>query len=36
MDNLPAPKVTGIGEAIEGVGATIIYLSPYSPYFSRL
>ena len=36
MDNLPAHKVTGIREAIEGVGATIIYLSPYSPDFSPI
>ncbi len=28
MDNLPAHKVTGIREAIEAVGATVIYLSP--------
>ena len=28
MDNLPAHKVTGIREAIESVGATVIYLSP--------
>ena len=36
MDNLPAHKVTGIREAIEGVGATVIYLSPYSPDFSPI
>ena len=28
MDNLPAHKVAGIREAIESVGATVIYLSP--------
>ncbi len=28
MDNLPAHKVMGIREAIEKVGATLIYLSP--------
>ncbi len=28
MDNLPAHKVNGIREAIESVGATVIYLSP--------
>src|SRR4028118_1169554 len=36
MDNLPAHKVTGIREAIEAVGATVIYLSPYSPDFSPI
>ena len=36
MDNLPAHKITGIREAIEAVGATVIYLSPYSPDFSPL
>jgi len=36
MDNLPAPKVIGIREAIESVGATVIYLSPYSPDFSPI
>ena len=35
MDNLPAHKVIGIREAIEAVGATVIYLSPYSPDFSQ-
>ena len=35
MDNLPAHKVTGIREAIEAVGARVIYLSPYSPDFSQ-
>ncbi len=34
MDNLPTHKVTGIHEAIEAVGARVIYLSPYSPDFS--
>lgn len=35
MDNLPAQKeVAGIREAIESVGATVVYLSPYSPDFS--
>lgn len=34
MDNLTAHKVTGIREAIEAVGARVIYLSPYSPNFS--
>lgn len=36
MDNLPAHKVNGIREAIESVGATVIYLSPYSPDFSPI
>lgn len=34
MDNLPAQKeVAGIREAIEAVGATVVYLSPYSRLF---
>lgn len=31
MDNLAAHKVAGIREAIAAVGATILYLPPYSP-----
>ena len=31
MDNLGAHKVKGIKEAIEGRGAKVIYLPPYSP-----
>lgn len=31
MDNLAAHKVTGIREAIAAVGASILYLPPYSP-----
>jgi transposase len=31
MDNLPAHKVAGVQEAIEAVGATTLYLPPYSP-----
>ena len=31
MDNLPSHKVTGIREAIEAVGAKLLYLPPYSP-----
>ncbi len=31
MDNLPAHKVAGIREAITAVGATLVYLPPYSP-----
>ena len=34
MDNFSSHKVTGIREAIESVGAHLIYLSPYSPDFS--
>ena len=35
MDNFSSHKVTGIREAIESVGAHLIYLSPYSPDFSQ-
>jgi transposase len=31
MDNLPTHKVSGIREAIEAVGAHLVYLPPYSP-----
>jgi transposase len=31
MDNLSAHKVTGVKEAIEEVGASVLYLPPYSP-----
>lgn len=31
MDNLPAHKVSGIKELIEGAGANLIYWPPYSP-----
>ena len=31
MDNLPAHKVTGVAQAIENVGAELLYLPPYSP-----
>ena len=31
MDNLPAHKVAGVKELIEGCGAHLIYLPPYSP-----
>jgi transposase len=31
MDNLPAHKVTGVREAIEAAGASLVYLPPYSP-----
>jgi transposase len=31
LDNLPAHKVTGVDEAIRAVGASLLYLPPYSP-----
>ena len=31
MDNLSAHKVTGVRQAIEARGATLMYLPPYSP-----
>ena len=31
MDNLAAHKVAGVAEAIAAVGASILYLPPYSP-----
>jgi len=31
MDNLSAHKVAGVAEAIAAVGASILYLPPYSP-----
>jgi transposase len=36
MDNLPAHKVTGVRKAIENVGATLVYLPPYSPDFNPI
>ena len=36
MDNLGAHKVRGIREAIEGRGAKVLYLPPYSPDLSPL
>ncbi len=36
MDNFSSHNVTGIREAIEAVGARLIYLSPYSPDFSPI
>ncbi len=36
MDNLPAHKVTGVRMAIEGAGARLIYLPPYSPDFNPI
>jgi hypothetical protein len=36
MDNLPAYKVIELREAIEAVGATVIYLSPTHQIFRQL
>ena len=36
MDNLPAHKVHGVREAIEAVGASVLYLPPYSPDFNPI
>jgi transposase len=31
MDNLPAHKLAEVREMIESIGATLLYLPPYSP-----
>jgi len=31
MDNVPVHRVAGVNEAIEAVGARLLYLPPYSP-----
>jgi hypothetical protein len=31
MDNLPAHKIAGVGEAIDAAGVELRYLHPYSP-----
>ena len=36
MDNLPAHKLASIVPKIEAVGASVIYLSPYSPDFNPI
>lgn len=36
MDNLPAHKVAGVRQAIEGAGASLRYLPPYSPDFNPI
>ena len=36
LDNLPAHKVTGARETIEAVGATLLFLPPYSPDFNPI
>ena len=35
MDNLGAHKVAGVADAIAAVGASILYLPPYSPTLTR-
>jgi transposase len=35
-DNLSSHKVTGVKEAIEAAGATLLYLPPYSPDFNPI
>ncbi|WP_442941532.1 transposase [Nostoc sp.] len=36
MDNFSSHKIKSIQEAIESVGARLVYLSPYSPDFSPI
>lgn len=36
MDNLASHKVAGVREAIESVGAEVVYLPPYSPDFNPI
>jgi transposase len=36
MDNLSSHKVAGVREAIEAVGARVLYLPPYSPDFNPI
>jgi transposase len=36
MDNLPAHRVKGVNAAIERIGATLLYLPPYSPDFNPI
>lgn len=36
MDNLPVHKVAGVQEAIEAVGAKLLYLPPYSPHLNPI
>ncbi|MER8952776.1 IS630 family transposase [Mesorhizobium sp. M0833] len=36
MDNLPAHKATGVRDAIEAAGASLLYLPPYSPDFNPI
>ena len=36
MDNLPAHKISGVRDAIEKVGARLLFLPPYSPDFNPI
>ena len=36
MDNLPAHKISGVREAIEKVGARVLFLPPCSPDFNPI
>ena len=36
MDNLSSHKKAGVREAIEGAGASLVYLPPYSPDFNPI
>lgn len=36
MDNLPAHKIAGVRDAIEKIGATLLFLPPYSPDFNPI
>lgn len=36
IDNLPAHRVKGVKAAIEGAGARLLYLPPYSPDFNPI
>ncbi len=36
MDNLGSHNVSGVREALEGAGATLLYLPPYSPDFNPI
>ena len=36
MDNLSCHKVSGIVQAIEAVGASVVFLPPYSPDFNPI
>ena len=36
LDNLSSHKVPGVKEAIESVGAKVLYLPPYSPDFNPI
>lgn len=36
MDNLPAHRISGVRQAIEKVGARLLFLPPYSPDFNPI